>query len=32
MSIEKDFLNMVSDWMTAILPADQMPGLKIFVY
>ena len=26
------FSNMASDWLAAVLPANQMPGLKIFVY
>ena len=25
------FSNMASDWLAAVLPANQMPGLKIFV-
>ena len=25
------FSNVASDWLAAVLPANQMPGLKIFV-
>ena len=29
MLVNKNF--MASDWLAAVLPADQMPGLKTFV-
>ena len=28
---QQEFSNMASDWLVAVLPANQMPGLKIFV-
>ena len=28
---QQGFSNMASDWLVAVLPANQMPGLKIFV-
>ena len=31
MLVNTDFFYMASDWLAAVLPANQMPGLKIFV-
>ena len=28
---QQGFSDMASDWLAAVLPADQMPGLEIFV-
>ena len=29
--VMKDFSNMAFEWMAAVLPANEMPSLKIFV-
>ena len=31
MLVDEDFSNLASLWMAAVLPANQMPGLQIFV-